>query len=99
VILNESVAALLLKLIETCESWVFLQLQIHLQSEISNLKEYRASHLGDLMEADTLDVRLLREKWKHFIARDVVSRKAIQANTCAAAITATQFLESVFHRR
>jgi hypothetical protein len=34
VILDESVAALLLKLIESCGSWVFSYPQIHLQSNV-----------------------------------------------------------------
>jgi transposase InsO family protein len=63
-------------------------------------KEYRAIHPGDLVEVDTLDVRPLPGViWKHFTARDVISRwDVIQAHTRATAATATQFLDSLQQR-
>lgn len=63
-------------------------------------KEYRAIHPGDLVEVDTLDVRPLPGViWKHFTARDVISRwDVLQAHTRATAATATQFLDSLQQR-
>jgi putative transposase len=63
-------------------------------------KEYRACQPGDLVQVDTLDVRPLPGViWKHFTARDVVSRwDVLQAHTRATAATATQFLDSLQQR-
>ena len=63
-------------------------------------KEYRALQPGDLVEVDTLDVRPLPGViWKHFTARDVVSRwDVLQAHTRATAATARQFLDSLQQR-
>jgi putative transposase len=63
-------------------------------------KEYRALYPGDLVQVDTLDVRPLPGvSWKHFTARDVISRwDVIQAHTRATAATATQFLDSLQQR-
>jgi transposase InsO family protein len=63
-------------------------------------KEYRPFEPADLVEVDTLDVRLLPGVvWKHFTARDVVSRwDVLQAHTRATAATATQFLDTLQQR-
>jgi putative transposase len=63
-------------------------------------KEYRAIHPGDLVEIDTLDVRPLPGViWKHFTARDVISRwDVLQAHRRATAATARQFLDSLQQR-
>jgi putative transposase len=63
-------------------------------------KQYQAIQPGDLVQVDTLDVRPLPGViWKHFTARDIVSRwDVVQAHTRATAATATQFLDSLEQR-
>ncbi len=60
-------------------------------------KEYQPSELGDLVQVDTLDVRPLPGLvFKHFTARDVVSRwDVLQGGTQATAASATRFLDAL----
>ncbi len=59
--------------------------------------EYRATQPGDIVQVDTLDVRHLPgEAFKHFTARDVVSRwDVIEAHTRATSRAATRFLDTM----
>jgi putative transposase len=61
-------------------------------------KQYAVSQPGDLVQVDTMDVRPVPGVvFKHFTARDVVSRwDVIQAHTRATA--ATEFLDTLQHR-
>ena len=63
-------------------------------------RQYAVSRPGDLVEVDTLDVRLVPGVgFKQFTARDVVSRwDVIQAHDRATAFAASQFLETLLHR-
>lgn len=67
---------------------------------VRKLRAYRALHPGDWVQVDTLDVRPLPGViWKHFTARDVVSRwDVLEAHTRATAATATEFLDSLEQR-
>ena len=60
-------------------------------------KEYQSSQPGDLVQVDTLDVRPLPELvFKHFTARDVVSRwDVLQVGTQATTASATRFLDAL----
>ena len=60
-------------------------------------KEYRAYRPGELVEIDTMDVRPLPgEAFKHFTARDVVSRyDVVEVRRRATANTAAEFLATV----
>jgi putative transposase len=63
-------------------------------------KEYRPSEPGDLIQIDTLDVRPLPGvAFKHFTARDVVSRwDVLEAHSRATAAAAAHFLDTVQRR-
>lgn len=63
-------------------------------------KDYQAHRPGDLVQVDTLDVRPLPGvEFKHFTARDVVSRwDVLEAYRRATATTATTFLDSLLQR-
>ncbi|MGA2112426.1 MAG: hypothetical protein ABSG98_09820, partial [Anaerolineales bacterium] len=63
-------------------------------------KDYGISQPGDLVQVDTLDVRPMPGvAFKHFTARDVVSRwDVVQAYSRATAKTATAFLDSLTAR-
>jgi len=63
-------------------------------------KGYQVKMPGDLVEVDTLDVRLLPGvALKHFTARDVVSRwDVLEAHTRATATTAASFLDTLLKR-
>lgn len=63
-------------------------------------KDYAISQPGDLVQVDTLDVRPFPGvAFKHFTARDVVSRwDVVQAYARATAKTATAFLDSLTAR-
>jgi putative transposase len=60
-------------------------------------KEYQATHPGDLVEVDTLDVRPYHGLiLKHFTARDVVSRyDVLEVHRQAKASTAAHFLDTL----
>lgn len=60
-------------------------------------REYRASKPGELVQADTLDVRPIpRQAFKHFTVRDVISRwDVIEVRRRATAATAAEFLDPV----
>ncbi len=60
-------------------------------------KDYRVEHPGDLVQVDTLDVRPLPGLvFKHFTARDVISRwDVIELHTRATAAIASRFLETL----
>jgi len=63
-------------------------------------KEYVANKPGDIVEVDTLDVRLLPGViLKHFTAQDVISRwDVVSAHSRASASTAAHFLDTVESR-
>jgi transposase InsO family protein len=63
-------------------------------------KQYAVSEPGDLVQVDTMDVRLVPGlACKQFTARDVVSRwDVIQAHRRATAACATDFLDTLQHR-
>ena len=63
-------------------------------------KEYRPFAPGDLVQIDTLDVRPLPGvAFKHFTARDVVSRwDVLEAHSRATAAAAAHFLDTVQRR-
>lgn len=63
-------------------------------------KDYLVRHPGDLVQVDTLDVRPLPGVvFKHFTARDMVSRwDVLEAHTRATAATAAQFLDTLQQR-
>ena len=60
-------------------------------------KDYQPRAPGDLVQVDTLDVRPLPGVvFKHFTARDVVSRwDVLQLNTQATAASAVRFLDAM----
>ncbi len=60
-------------------------------------KDYKASHVGDLVEVDTLDIRPLPGvALKHFTAHDVISRwNVIGIYNHATATNATRFLDEL----
>ena len=63
-------------------------------------KDYTAKEPGDIIQVDTMDVRPLPGvTFKHFAARDIVSRwDVIEATSQATATTATRFMQSVLKR-
>ena len=63
-------------------------------------KDYQAHQPGDLVQVDTLDVRPLPGViYKHFTARDIVSRwDVLEVCSRATAGTATRFLEAILAR-
>ncbi len=63
-------------------------------------KQYAVCSPGDLVQVDTVDVRLIPGvNFKQFTARNVVSRwDVIQAHPRATAQAATQFLDTLQHR-
>jgi len=63
-------------------------------------RDYSVRHPGDLVQVDTLDVRPLSGMvFKHFTARDVVSRwDVMEAHTRATAATASRFLDTLQQR-
>jgi len=63
-------------------------------------KDYVPRVAGDLVEVDTLDLRPLPGLvFKHFTARDVISRwDVIEVRSRATAITAAAFLDTVVAR-
>jgi len=63
-------------------------------------RDYRVEKPGDLVEVDTLDVRPIPGvTFKHFTARDVVSRwDVVEVHTRATAITARDFLDTLLER-
>lgn len=63
-------------------------------------RDYPVRHPGDLVQVDTLDVRPLPGiVFKHFTARDVVSRwDVVEAHTRATATTAARFLNTLQQR-
>ncbi len=63
-------------------------------------KEYVARQPGDIIQVDTMDVRPLPGvSFKHFAARDIVSRwDVIEASSQATAASATRFIASIVSR-
>ncbi len=63
-------------------------------------KEYIAKEPGDIVQVDTLDVRPLPGvKFKHFTARDIVSRwDVLTASTSATAKVAASFIDTIRNR-
>lgn len=63
-------------------------------------REYVPREPGDLVEVDTLDVRPVAGLvWKHFTARDVVSRwDVLEVHRTATAATAAHFLDTLSRR-
>ena len=63
-------------------------------------KDYRVEKPGDLVQVDTLDVRPLPGvAFKHFTARDMVSRwDVVEAHRQATATTASHFLDTLEQR-
>ncbi len=63
-------------------------------------KEYSAKEPGDIIQVDTMDVRPLPGvAFKHFAARDVVSRwDVIEASSRATAASAASFIDSIVER-
>jgi putative transposase len=63
-------------------------------------KDYIAKEPGDIIQVDTMDVRPLPGvNFKHFAARDIVSRwDVIEASSQATAPSATRFIQSILKR-
>lgn len=63
-------------------------------------REYAAKEPGDIIQVDTMDVRPLPGvAFKHFAARDVISRwDVIEASRQATAASAARFIESIVAR-
>jgi putative transposase len=63
-------------------------------------KEYRAQEPGDIIQVDTMDVRPLPGvSFKHFAARDVVSRwDVFEVSSRATAPSAARFITSIVNR-
>lgn len=63
-------------------------------------KDYRVAQAGDLVQVDTLDVRPLPGVvFKHFTARDVISRwDVLEVHTKATAYSAVGFLDTLVSR-
>jgi putative transposase len=63
-------------------------------------KEYIARQPGDIVQVDTMDVRPLPGViFKHFAARDVVSRwDVVEASSQATAASAARFIQSIINR-
>lgn len=63
-------------------------------------KEYVAEEPGDIVQVDTLDVRPLPGvKFKHFTARDIISRwDVIAASTSATSKAAANFIDAIITR-
>jgi putative transposase len=63
-------------------------------------KEYIAQQPGDIVQVDTMDVRPLPGvSFKHFAARDVVSRwDVVEASSQATASSAARFIQSIITR-
>ena len=63
-------------------------------------KDYEIKHPGDLVEVDTLEVKPVPGvAFKHFTARDVVSRwDVLEVHTRATATTAAAFLNTLIQR-
>jgi len=63
-------------------------------------KEYIARQPGDIIQVDTMDVRPLPGViFKHFAARDVVSRwDVVEASSQATASSAARFIQSIIKR-
>ena len=63
-------------------------------------KEYTAREPGDIIQVDTMDVRPLPGvAFKHFAARDIVSRwDVIEASSRATAASATRFIDTIIQR-
>ncbi len=63
-------------------------------------KEYRALEPGDIIQVDTMDVRPLPGvAFKHFAARDIVSRwDVVEVSRWATAASAARFITSIVNR-
>jgi transposase InsO family protein len=63
-------------------------------------KDYQAGQAGDIIQLDTLDLRLLPGViFKHFTAHDVVSKWNVMSVNCrASAATAAHFLDNLKDR-
>lgn len=63
-------------------------------------KEYQAQRPGDIVQVDTMDVRPLPGvAFKHFAARDVVSRwDVLEASHSATSTAAARFIQSILRR-
>lgn len=72
----------------------------HRPYAIRKPKEYTARLPGDIVQVDTMDVRPLPGViFKHFSARDIVSRwDVIEASSQATASSASRFIEAIISR-